>query len=115
MGRHHHHSFRGDSLTRISRRPNGRNRDGEITHPTQVTPVAAVAQTVPGVRAQVDPTIMEMPGAAVALTEPKKTLTCIADAAERNSCGGMDGRGPRNGALRNLFNQVDISGTSFRR
>ena len=49
------------------------------------------------------------------IAEPKKTLTCIADAAERNSCGGMDGRGPRNGALRNLFNQVDISGASVRR
>ena len=85
MGRHHHHSFRGDTVTRISRRPNGRNRDGEITHPTQVTPVAAVAQVVPGVRAQVDHTIMETSGAAVALTEPKKTLTrieqCAADAA----------------------------------
>ena len=83
MGTHRYHTFRGDAGS-SSRRSNGRNRDGKITHPTQVTPVAVDIQIVPGVRAQVDHTSMETSGAAVALTDPKKTLTrieqCVADA-----------------------------------
>ena len=85
MGKHRTLTLRGDAGT-SSRRRNGRNRDGKITYPTQVTPVVVDVQIVPGVRAQTDPTNnRETSGAAVDLTEPKKTLTrieqCAADAA----------------------------------
>ena len=72
-----------------------------------------------GVRAQADPTNnRETSGAAVALTEPKKTLTrieqCAADAAAHATRVEEWTAEDLNGALRNLFNQVGISGASFR-
>ena len=117
MGRHHLHTFRGDAWSR-TRRPIGRIRDGEITHLTQVTPIVVDVQIVPGARAQVSDTIMETSALAAALTEPQKTLTrneqCAADAAAHATRGEEWTAEDLSGALRNLFNQLDISGASFR-
>ena len=112
LGRHHLHTW---SRTR---RPIGHIRDGEITHLTQVTPIVVDVQIVPGARAQVNDTIMETSALEAALTEPQKTLTRneqgAADAAAHATRGEEWTAEDLSGALRNLFNQLDISGASFR-
>jgi hypothetical protein len=61
---------------------------------------------------------MEASGAEGVIAEPKKTLKrieqCIADAAELAPRVEEWTADDLNGALRNLFNQVGISGASFR-
>jgi hypothetical protein len=118
MAKLRHHSFRSDTGT-SKRRPDGQIRNGNITHPTRVAPVVTGIQVVPGASAQAATTTnRKASGAEGVIAEPKKTLTrieqCITDAAELAPRVEEWTAEDLNGALRNLFNQVGISGASFR-